>query len=285
VKTRIITGAVGVPALLAVLAFLPALATAVLIAVIAGVSAWELSGAMGKPKSAGARALYAAAAGLFAFVVPGGAPPGRDVWLLTILFAALTCSAAVSMSNFERRPVRPEMKIFGKSLSGDPGPGVFALPVFLASVTWLRTMEYGRLLVLLPFASVFLTDAGAYFTGVFFGRHKAFPRLSPNKTVEGCVGGVLIGTAAVLAYGAIVSAAAGIEASPASLALIGAVGAAAAEFGDLAFSLIKRLHGVKDYGKLLPGHGGMLDRFDSLVFCAPAVFIISSWLPVFEAAL
>jgi phosphatidate cytidylyltransferase len=285
VKTRIITGIAGVPALLALLALFPAWVTAASVAVIAAVSAWELAGAMRKPAGVGARALYAAATGLFAFVIPDGRAARRDVLLLTLLFLALTASIAVSMGLFERRDGRPEAKFFGRTLSGDPGIGVFALPVFLASVTWLRAMEYGRFLVLLPFASTFLTDAGAYFTGVFFGRHKAFPRISPNKTVEGCVGGIFIGTAAVLAYGAIVSAATGIEASLAALALIGAAGAAAAEFGDLAFSLIKRLCGVKDYGKLLPGHGGMLDRFDSLVFCAPAVFIISSCLPVFEAAL
>ncbi|MDR0446165.1 MAG: phosphatidate cytidylyltransferase [Oscillospiraceae bacterium] len=280
-RVRIITGIAAVPLLVAALVLTPSFVTAIIIAIIVAVSAWELSGAMGIPKSVGVRVLLAATSGWFAIVFPDNAVSLRDIWAMLFLFLLLTVLFAVEMSGYERRPGKRGMKIFGVGLAGDQGVALFILPIFLASMTWLRSAQHGRLLVLLPLASVFLTDAGAYFTGIFFGKHKVFPRISPNKTAEGCIGGIFIGTAAVMAYGAIAAAIAGTGVSIASLAVVGIAGAAAAEFGDLTFSYIKRLHGIKDYGKLLPGHGGMLDRFDSLVFCAPTVLILSTWLPVF----
>jgi phosphatidate cytidylyltransferase len=284
VKTRIITGVIAVPLLVAALSLTPTLVTTLIVAVISGVSAWEISGAVGMPKNNTIRGVLTAVVVWCAFIYPDDPANHRDVWSLFLIFALLTFISAAGMLRFEKRGGAGMTN--GKLQNNIWALATLVLPALLASLTWLRMLNYGRLLVLLPFVSVFLTDAGAYFTGIFFGRHKAFPKISPNKTVEGCIGGVFIGTAAVLAYGAVISAASvAIEASILPLILIGVAGALAAEFGDLAFSLIKRIYGIKDYGKIIPGHGGMLDRFDSLVFCAPAVFIIASWLPVFEAAL
>ena len=155
------------------------------------------------------------------------------------------------------------------------------IPCGLSALVMLKCMEHGKYLVVLAVLLAFITDGGAYFAGVFLGRHRGVTRVSPNKSLEGYIGGFLTGVAAALIYGAIIQAAAGLELNFLSLGLCGLFGALATELGDLAFSLIKRQYGVKDYGHLLPGHGGMLDRFDSMIFCAPVVLFIVLLLPVF----
>lgn len=152
--------------------------------------------------------------------------------------------------------------------------GVLPIPLALSSLYWLRIMPWGHLLVLLPIVVTFLTDSGAYFVGVFMGKRKAFPNVSPNKTVEGCVGGIVIGTIGVLAYGLIIQYFTDITFSIPTLLILGIVGSVITEAGDLAFSLLKRKLGIKDYGNLIPGHGGMLDRFDSMIFSAPAMYLL-----------
>ena len=124
------------------------------------------------------------------------------------------------------------------------------------------------------FAIVMMTDTGAYYTGRAFGRHKLAPRVSPGKTVEGAVGGlataIIIGPMCKLIFFPEIP----IAHAMALGAAIGILG----QIGDLAESLLKRGVGVKDSGNLLPGHGGMLDRVDSLLFCAPLLFYYSRLL-------
>ena len=126
----------------------------------------------------------------------------------------------------------------------------------------------------------FVTDAGAYFVGVFFGKHRGITKVSPNKSLEGYIGGFVFGVLYALAYGGVIQAISHNPVNFLPLVLSGLVGALATELGDLSFSFIKREFGVKDYGHLLPGHGGMLDRFDSMIFCAPVVLFILQAIPV-----
>lgn len=142
-------------------------------------------------------------------------------------------------------------------------------------------MEYGKYLVLFAVLLAFVTDAGAYFAGVFLGKHRGVTQVSPNKSVEGYIGGFAAGVVFALIYGLVISEITRASANLGSLALSGLFGAAATEVGDLAFSFVKRQYGVKDFGNILPGHGGMLDRFDSMLFCAPVVLFIVRFLPVF----
>jgi len=153
------------------------------------------------------------------------------------------------------------------------------IPYFLSSLISLKIMPEGRLFVLLPIIVAFITDGGAYFTGVFLGKRHAFPRVSPKKTVEGCVGGIVASMAAMAIYGVILSRATAHDINFWALLIYGLIGGVVTELGDLAFSLIKREYDIKDYGKLLPGHGGMLDRFDSMIFTAPAIYLMVSVLP------
>lgn len=147
-------------------------------------------------------------------------------------------------------------------------------PVMLSFVFLTRQLENGIYLVWMIFISSWISDTFAYLTGVMIGRHKLAPVLSPKKSVEGAVGGV-IGAALVGAlFGVYISSALGMDQIAVILAVVGGVGSVISQVGDLAASAIKRNHDIKDYGKLIPGHGGIMDRFDSVIFTAPITYFL-----------
>ena len=152
--------------------------------------------------------------------------------------------------------------------------GVLYVAVMLSYIYKTRNLEGGAWLVGLIFLSSWGSDTCAYCVGRLIGKHKMAPVLSPKKSVEGAVGGVLGASLLGAVYALII---AGVNPAqghtPLVYALICAVGALISMVGDLAASAIKRNKGIKDYGKLIPGHGGVLDRFDSLLFAAPAVYV------------
>jgi phosphatidate cytidylyltransferase len=139
----------------------------------------------------------------------------------------------------------------------------------IAFLTALRAHPvHGRGLAFMTMAMAWLCDTFAYFGGRFLGRHKLYPLMSPNKTVEGLVTGMLAAAAA----GALSTAAFHLPLSLPAAAVLGLVAGAWGQVGDLAESLLKRSYGVKDSGSLIPGHGGVLDRFDAIMFVAPLVY-------------
>lgn len=149
--------------------------------------------------------------------------------------------------------------------------GFFYLAVMLGFMYLTREGTNGILIYWLIFISSWGADTAAYFAGRFLGRHKMAPVLSPKKTVEGAIGG-LIGAGLL---GALFSFfLAGGREIP-EYAVICAAGAAISIIGDLSASAIKRDKGIKDYGNLIPGHGGILDRFDSVIFTAPIIYFLS----------
>lgn len=133
-----------------------------------------------------------------------------------------------------------------------------------------------RYTVILPFVCAWLTDTGAYFAGTLLGRHKLAEHISPKKTIEGAIGGLILSTIGAILYIIIlVRILAGGMANTEALikfAFIGFVGSVIAQLGDLVASVIKRDFDKKDYGTILPGHGGFLDRFDSVIFVAPFIY-------------
>lgn len=135
----------------------------------------------------------------------------------------------------------------------------------------------GLIFVLLPMVIAWMSDTGAYFTGVFFGKHKMAPVISPKKTWEGFFGGWVISVGLTVLYGVICNAI--MEARVFNLIMLAVMAVVLAPLsvvGDLLASLIKRRTGIKDYGNIMPGHGGVMDRFDSVVFIAPMVLVALS---------
>lgn len=153
------------------------------------------------------------------------------------------------------------------------------IPYFLSSFVRLHELELGKYLVLLPLVAAFASDAFALFAGMAFGKHKLAPELSPKKTVEGAVGGVVGAVCLCLLYGLILGKGFHVAVCYPLLALYGFLGSLVSQIGDLSFSYIKRQYGLKDFGNIFPGHGGVLDRFDSVIFCAPLIEILVSYLP------
>lgn len=148
-------------------------------------------------------------------------------------------------------------------------------PVMLSCIYLVRSLPYGIYSVWMIFISSWICDTCAYLVGMRFGRHKMVPRLSPKKSIEGAVGGV-VGSAIVGAlYGYFIVEPVITEQNVTwAFVLISAVGAVISQIGDLAASAIKRNHEIKDYGKLIPGHGGVMDRFDSVIFTAPMIYLL-----------
>ena len=157
--------------------------------------------------------------------------------------------------------------------------GVFYVAVMFSYLFQVRQMPDGGYLVWLIFLSSWGCDTCAYCVGVLFGKHKLAPVLSPKKSIEGAIGGVA--GAAVLGFLYALTfqtQMAGIKNPQLVCALACAIAAVISQIGDLAASAIKRNHQVKDYGHLIPGHGGVLDRFDSMIFTAPAIYFAVTFL-------
>lgn len=157
-----------------------------------------------------------------------------------------------------------------------------AIPLMYAPVARLTFRPERLYIVLIPFLVTIISDTFAYFTGRLLGKHKLAPDISPNKTVEGAIGGYAACIAAMLGYGAVISALGG-TVDTARLALYAAAGGLVSQMGDLAMSAAKRSLGVKDFGRLFPGHGGVLDRFDSLLFVAPVIEMLVVVLPAIHS--
>jgi len=154
--------------------------------------------------------------------------------------------------------------------------GFFYVPFLMSHIFMVRNYVYGEYFVWLIFITAFGCDTGAYFTGMLFGKHKLIPELSPKKTIEGAIGGVIVATAISLLYGLYIDnhfVTDWVD-TPNLCVLTGIIGSILSQFGDLAASTLKRYVGLKDYGHLIPGHGGMLDRFDSVLLTAPVVYYV-----------
>lgn len=151
---------------------------------------------------------------------------------------------------------------------------VFYVVVPLLSIIAIRNMPNGVYWFYMIFLGAWVSDTAAYFCGVLFGKHKLIPSVSPKKTVEGSVGGLLFTAAAFAAYAVLLKNVFDLPANPFLFAAAGLLLSAVSQLGDLSASLIKRHYGKKDYGYLLPGHGGILDRFDSILAVSAFLYVL-----------
>ena len=158
--------------------------------------------------------------------------------------------------------------------------GFLYVALMLGFVILVRQMPGGAYLVWLVFISAWGSDTCAYFVGKALGRHKLCPSLSPSKTIEGAVGGVVGAAVIAMLYGRAVTHfyPGAISVDIVMLGVVVAFSAVMSIFGDLSASAIKRQAGIKDFGRVFPGHGGVLDRFDSVLFAAPTFYILLSFI-------
>lgn len=151
--------------------------------------------------------------------------------------------------------------------------GVCYIVLFLMFMSLIREMENGKFLIWYVFIASWLTDVFAYLTGKAIGKHH-FTDISPNKTIEGCIGGTVGSVICMIIYTVILNQFAGFSINIALIAVIGIILSIVGQIGDLSASAIKRYAGIKDYSDLIPGHGGMVDRVDSVIFIAPFTYLL-----------
>lgn len=159
------------------------------------------------------------------------------------------------------------------------------IPTSLETVISVRESggSHGMFYVIIAISSAWIADTGAFLAGSLWGKHKLCPNISPKKTVEGVIGGFVLNIGAMLIFGYVFQALyyqRSVTISYLSLLIIGAFGTALSILGDLSFSLIKRSCHIKDFSEIIPGHGGILDRFDSVIFEAPFVYLLVQVLPI-----
>lgn len=147
------------------------------------------------------------------------------------------------------------------------------VPLIFSTLGYIRRMEHGVYLVWLPFVSAWLTDSFAYFGGKFLGRHQLCPDISPKKTVEGAIIGVMGAVLGYIVYAVMLNKIWEFEFNIIAFVVLAVVTSVLSQMGDLFASCMKRENDVKDFGNLMPGHGGVLDRFDSLMLTTPCIFI------------
>ena len=155
--------------------------------------------------------------------------------------------------------------------------GMFYVVFFLSFIPLLHGIENGKYLIWFILFAAWGTDTCAYFIGCKFGKHK-FSKISPKKSIEGCIGGTVGSMILALIYAFALNKLVGLEISYLYITLTGFVLSILSQIGDLSASSIKRTVGIKDFGNLIPGHGGMLDRIDSIIFIAPFAYFLLSLL-------
>ena len=265
-KIRVITAIGGLLFIVPLLIFSHTYAGCFLALFLCFFSVYELTGAVGvRKKWHLSLPLYLPAVGLPLLIY---FDKTRDLfWEMGMLVLALTAFYILSCAVFSRGKI----KVTDASV-------LFTMLLYtfigFNAIYFLRHQPNGGYLLALLFIVPWVTDSFAYFAGRLFGKHKLIPDVSPKKTVEGAIGGFVAATVATVLYGLVIGLFTKAQPQYVSLVAAGMVMSIASMIGDLAASLVKRNYGVKDYSKMLPGHGGILDRFDSNLAAAFILIIL-----------
>lgn len=269
-KTRVLTAIVMVAVMVPFFVFSDTVAFPLLIALLGAIGVGEMFACVGAKKRYVAMLLpLAAALGMPFFARYVG---GQDLftYLFSIAFLLLAYAFAVSVFSGEAYPAE---------VAAMTGATSVYITFGLTAVLLLRDLPFGEYIYFLAFIIPWMTDTFAYFCGRAFGKHKLIPNVSPKKTVEGSIGGTISAVLLTLLYGFIIGAVTEAVPQYAALGVTALVVSLLSQCGDLIMSLIKRKYGIKDYGKLFPGHGGVLDRFDSILITAPTIYFLTTLVP------
>ena len=266
-KTRIIAAAVLVPILLLIVLVADKIIAAILFGLMMAIGAYELLYRTGLVRHM--RLVLYSCAMAFGITMWSYAGAVHAYLLIAIMLFCMVLFGEMMLDHIRVRFHMISMCV----VAG------FLIPYMLGAIIRILSMNLGRYLILIPFVVAFLSDAGAYFIGRKFGSHKLAPVVSPNKTVEGALGGVAFAVVGAIVY-TIILHFLDFRVNYFVAILYGILGSIVGMFGDLCFSIVKRQTGIKDYGNLIPGHGGILDRFDSMVFVAPLIEVLLYLLPV-----
>lgn len=256
-RSRILVAVVGVPVLLYVVLWGPEWLLAAALALLAGIGGWELYRCAGGKGGTWEPVL--------SVLIPAGTvgwyyggPDYISLWFV-LLFLAVFGGAVAEGGRVRSRQIAAIL--FGGIAIG------YAFSSFLQ----IYASGVSRAYLLLPFILSFACDTFAYFAGLTLGRHKLAPKVSPKKTVEGSIGGLAGNMVCGLIFAFVMNRWFGGSISYWPMAVLSLLCGVVAQIGDLSFSLIKREFGIKDYGKIFLAHGGVLDRFDSVLFVAPVL--------------
>jgi len=268
-KTRTIVGITAIPLFILLIFFAPLWAFSILVGLISAGSAWELLRCVDENMPLRFR-IYASVMGFAMPVVFAFAK--NDAVVSTAIYLIAVLMFIEFMLSFKAgEHLKFETVLYVIFAGG-------IMPMLLVFLVRVGMRDNASAYMFLPFVAAFSSDSGGYFAGYLWGKRKVFPHLSPKKTLAGCIGGVFAAIVFMILYGLVLTLL-GMTVNYFFLALYGVLGSLACQIGDLAFSAIKRQYGTKDYGNIIPGHGGMLDRFDSMHFTAPMIGILVVLLP------
>ena len=256
-KNRLIGGfIVGVITLIAL--FAGGITSAVILTIVSIVGIREMLRVYSLDKSLLAIVTYIATLLLYAFIYMG-----KTDFVFPLVIGMVLVSLSIYVITFPKYKDTDVIRTLFSFLY---------IALLLSYVLRIRTMDAGMLLAMFVLISSWINDIFAYLVGSAIGKHKFSPKVSPNKSVEGFVGGIVGAGFIGFLYGIVFKAY--VPFSGAYCAIIAAVGAIPAVIGDLAASAIKRDNGIKDYSNLIPGHGGVIDRIDSILFTAPIIYYL-----------
>jgi phosphatidate cytidylyltransferase len=274
-RQRVISAVVGLAILVIILVFFDTLLLNAVIGLIGAIAVLELLSSTKSTRCTGLAILCVAVT----VILPFAQESLLRAYMPQMIFLLVVCLFVILLWRHETLRVDHAAMMF-----------FFALfvSVFMSGGVYLRNRfggVVGCMYVLWALGCAWLADTGAYFVGKALGKHKLAPKISPNKTVEGSVGGLLVAMVMMPLVAFLYSLAMEYVGTPilvnyGLLLLLTPVFTVFGMLGDLAASVIKRQFGVKDFGQIMPGHGGVLDRFDSVLFTLPAVYLVVEYVAV-----
>ena len=268
---RIISAVVGLVLLVVILSFYETILLNIAVSAISVLAVYELFSATGYIKEKLLSIVCLAYAGLFPFI---GCTDIKNLHK-PVMFIFVLVLFVLMFRYYERANIQELAVAFMVSM---------LIPYAFSTIVFTRdlSLAHGRFMIILALGGAWLGDTGAYFVGTFLGKHKLCPKISPKKTVEGFIGGMITTALCFALIGYIYYCYKSTDANPIhvnyiALMIVGLICDVLGVIGDLSASMIKRQCKIKDFGNIMPGHGGVLDRFDSVLFTAPFMYVLFSF--------